>query len=172
MDVKQRQINRVHSYSTANIGTSSNSAFLAQLSMIVPSSSCAPVAQTNSSGSSSYTPTIHTGPMSKGVEENLALMNGLISCYNALITGELATPVLMNELDQIHPDDVEEIDISWYIGMAVFRAKKVTQRTGKNAWGVQGDRKMGLNKRKLRCYNCHKEGHIAREYTKHKAEYN
>ena len=141
--------------------------------MTAPTSSCAPVAQpqTYSAGTSSYVSTIHTGPMSKGVEENLAMMTGLIGCYNALVTGELALPVLMSELDQIHPDDVEEMDISWHIGMAVFRAKKFTQRTGKNAWGIGGDRKMGLNKSKLRCFNCHEEGHFAHECTKPKAEY-
>ena len=120
--------------------------------MTASSSSCAPIAQpqTYSAGTSSYVPTIHTGPMSKGVEENLAMMTGLIGCYNALVTGELAPPMLMSDLDQIHPDDVEEMDISWHMEMVVFRAKKFTQCTGKNAWGVQGDRKMGLNKSKLR----------------------
>ena len=121
MDVTQREINRAG----YNAGKSSNSAFAAQPSMIAPSqpssSSCSPVAQpqTYSAGTSSYVPTIHTGPMAKGVEENLAMMTGLIGCYNALVTGELAPPVLMSELDQIHPDDVEEMDISWHIGMAV-----------------------------------------------------
>ena len=43
---------------------------------------------------------------------------------------------MMSELDQIHPDDVEEMDISWHIGMAVFRAKKFTKHTGKNTWGI------------------------------------
>ena len=112
MDVTQREINRAG----YNAGKFTNSAFSAQSSMTASSSSCAPVAQTQtySAGTSSYTPSIHTGPMPKGVEENLALMTGLIGCYNALVTGELAPPVLMSDLDQIHPDDVEEMDISHY----------------------------------------------------------
>ena len=96
MDVKQREINRAG----YNVGTSSNSAFSAQPTITAPSSSCAPVVQPQvySAGTSSNVPTIHTGPMAKGVEENLAMMTGLISCYNALVTGELAPPVLMSEL--------------------------------------------------------------------------
>ena len=78
MDVTQRELNRA-SY---NVGSSSNSAFSAQPSIIAPSPSCAPVAksQVYSAGTSSNVPTIHTGPMAKGVEENMAMMTGLISC--------------------------------------------------------------------------------------------
>ena len=139
MDVTQREINGAG----YNAGRSSNSAFPAEPSMTAPSqpssSSYVPAVQqtqTFSAGTSSYSPVIHTGSMPKVVEENLALMTGLIGCYNALVTGELAPPVMLSELDQIHPDDVEEMDISWHIGMAVFRAKKFTQRTGKNTWGI------------------------------------
>ena len=135
VDDKQREINHVNSYSAANVGASTNSAFSAQPTMIAPSSSCASMAPSSSSSSSSSTQTPHAPAMAKGVEENLGLRVGLINCYNALVAGELAPPVMMGELDQIHPDDVEEMDISWHKAMAVFRAKKFTQRTGKNNCG-------------------------------------
>ena len=99
MDVTQWEINRA-SY---NAGKSSNSAFAAQPSIIAP-----PQPQTYSTGSSSSVPAIHTGQMARGVEENMGIMT--VNCYNAVVNGELPPPVLMSELDQIHPDDVEEMD--------------------------------------------------------------
>lgn len=90
----------------------------------------------------------------------MALMAGFINCYNAFVAGELVPPVMIGELDQIHPEDVEEMDISWQIAMTVFRAKKFTQRTRKNNWGVNVDKNVGFNKSKFRCYNCHESSHF------------
>ena len=99
-------------------------------------------------------------------------MDAFINCYNAFVAGELVPPVSIGELDQIHPDDVEEMDISWQIAMAVFRAKKFTQTKSMNNWGVNVDKMVGLNKIKLRCYTSHEPGHFALEYTKPRVEGN
>ena len=79
---------------------------------------------------------------------------------------------MIGELDQIHLKDVEEMDISWEIAMPVFRAKKFTQRIGKNNWGVNVDMKVGFNKSKPRYYNCHEAGHFSCECTKQRVENN
>ncbi|KAJ0542188.1 putative transcription factor interactor and regulator CCHC(Zn) family [Helianthus annuus] len=72
----------------------------------------------------------------------------------------------MDDLDQIHPDDLEEMDITWQMAMAAFRAKNFVRRTGRNKWdGLKftGPGKMPFE---LRCYNCHEPGHVARNCTK------
>ena len=59
-------------------------------------------------------------------------MVGFMNCYNSLLPGDLAPPIMVGELDQIHPEDVKEMDITWQIAIAMFREKKFTQHTGKN----------------------------------------
>ena len=102
---------------------------------------------------------------SKGKEgdENLVFAVGLVNCYNALVAGELPPQLSFTDLDQIHPEDVEEMDITWQIAMAVFRAKQFAKKTGKNNCGMSADKKVGFNKGKLRCFNCHEPGHFARD---------
>ena len=129
------------------------------------------MASPNSSASSSTTKsTLQTPVADKGAEENIAMTFGFMNCYNAFVASELIPPVMIGELDQIHHEDVEEMDISWKIAMAMFRAKKFTQQTGKNNWGVNMDKKVGFNKNKLRCYNRHKASHFACECTKPRVE--
>ncbi|KAJ0513456.1 putative transcription factor interactor and regulator CCHC(Zn) family [Helianthus annuus] len=72
----------------------------------------------------------------------------------------------MDDLDQIHPDDVEEMDFTWQMAMAAFRAKNFVRKTGRNKWNslsFTGSTKMPFE---LRCYNCHEPGHVARNCTK------
>ncbi|XP_076920193.1 uncharacterized protein LOC143581254 [Bidens hawaiensis] len=101
----------------------------------------------------------------KETQENIALMAGFMNCYHAFLAGDLVQPMAATEFDQIHPDDVEEMDISWQIAMVVFRAKKFTKRTGRNNWNMPNNQKVGFNKETLRCCNCHEPGHFARECT-------
>ena len=56
----------------------------------------------------------------------MEIMAGLVKCYSAFVAGELSPPLTIRDLEQIHLEDVEEMDISWHIAMAVFRAKKFT----------------------------------------------
>ncbi|KAF5821234.1 putative transcription factor interactor and regulator CCHC(Zn) family [Helianthus annuus] len=99
-------------------------------------------------------------------KENLDIAASVINCLNAFVAGKFDPPKWCgDDLHQIHPDDVEEMDITWQMAMAAFRATRFMKRTGKNRWGASftGASTVPF---KLRCYNCHEEGHYARNCTK------
>nr|GFB06117.1 hypothetical protein [Tanacetum cinerariifolium] len=62
----------------------------------------------------------------------------------------------------IDADDLEEMDLKWQMAMLTMRARKFLQKTGRNL-GVNGPTSMGFDMAKVECYNCHREGHFARE---------
>ncbi|GJV70541.1 putative ribonuclease H-like domain-containing protein [Tanacetum coccineum] len=65
------------------------------------------------------------------------------------------------DLEQINPDDLEEMDLQWEMAMLTIRARRFIKRTGKKL-DVNGQR-VGFDRTKVECYNCHKYGHFARE---------
>ncbi|GJU67702.1 putative ribonuclease H-like domain-containing protein [Tanacetum coccineum] len=72
------------------------------------------------------------------------------------------SPKLTREdLEQINPDDLEEMDLQWEMAMLTIRARRFIQRTDRKL-DVNGQR-VGFDKTKVECYNCHKYGHFARE---------
>ncbi|XP_052625893.1 uncharacterized protein LOC128132926 [Lactuca sativa] len=98
----------------------------------VPSQQTIPAPNVSAKVSSSNT---------KESDKNLALAIGLVNCYNAFVAGDLPPQLSFADLDQIHPEDVEEMDITWQIAMAVFRAKQFAKKTGKNNKAMNADKK-------------------------------
>ncbi|GJV58483.1 ribonuclease H-like domain-containing protein [Tanacetum coccineum] len=73
------------------------------------------------------------------------------------------SPQLVHEdLQQIHPDDMEEMDLRWQMAMLTMRARRFLKNTGRKLT-VNGNETIGFDKSKVECYNCHKRGHFARE---------
>ncbi|GKE84850.1 putative ribonuclease H-like domain-containing protein [Tanacetum coccineum] len=72
-------------------------------------------------------------------------------------------PQLDNEdLHQIHPDDLEEIDLRWNIAMSTMRARRFLQNTRRKL-DIANKERIVFDKSKVECFNCHKRGHFARE---------
>ncbi|GKD89640.1 ribonuclease H-like domain-containing protein, partial [Tanacetum coccineum] len=67
------------------------------------------------------------------------------------------------DLKQIDPDDLEEMDLKWQMAMLTMRARRFLKKTGRNL-GVNGSNTIGFDKTRVECYNCHRRGHFAREY--------
>ncbi|GJU30865.1 ribonuclease H-like domain-containing protein [Tanacetum coccineum] len=77
--------------------------------------------------------------------------------------GQPNSPQLDNEdLQQINPDDLEEMDLRWEMAMLTTRAKRFLKNTERKLT-VNGNETIGFDKSKVECYNCHKRGHFARE---------
>ncbi|GJV78995.1 ribonuclease H-like domain-containing protein [Tanacetum coccineum] len=81
----------------------------------------------------------------------------------AFFASQPNSPQLDNEdLQQIHPDDLEEMDLRWQMAMLTMRARRFLKNTGRKFF-VNGTETIGFDKSKVECYNCHKRGHFARE---------
>nr|GEU92070.1 ribonuclease H-like domain-containing protein [Tanacetum cinerariifolium] len=73
------------------------------------------------------------------------------------------SPQLDNEdLKQIDPDDLEEMDLKWQMAMLTMRARRFLKRTGRNL-GENGTYTIRFDMSKVECYNCHRRGHFSRE---------
>ncbi|GJU47506.1 ribonuclease H-like domain-containing protein [Tanacetum coccineum] len=66
------------------------------------------------------------------------------------------------DLQQIDPDDLEEMDLRWNIAMLTMRAKRFLKNTGRKL-DMTNKERIGYDKSKVECFNCHKKGHFARE---------
>nr|GEV64206.1 ribonuclease H-like domain-containing protein [Tanacetum cinerariifolium] len=66
------------------------------------------------------------------------------------------------DLEQIHEDDLEKIDLKWQLPLLSMRAKRFFQNTGKKIT-INGNDITGYDKSKVECFNCHKMGHFVRE---------
>ncbi|GJR51000.1 hypothetical protein Tco_1401521 [Tanacetum coccineum] len=81
----------------------------------------------------------------------------------AFFASQPNSPQLNNEdLQQIHPDDLEEMDLRWQMAMLTMRARRFLKNT-RRKFSVNGTETIGFDKSKVECYNYHKRGYFARE---------
>ncbi|GJW55250.1 ribonuclease H-like domain-containing protein [Tanacetum coccineum] len=81
----------------------------------------------------------------------------------AFFASQPNSPQLNNEdLQQIHPDDLEKMDLRWQMAMLTMRTRRFFKNT-RRKFSVNGTEIIGFDKSKVECYNCHKRGHFARE---------
>ncbi|GJW96767.1 ribonuclease H-like domain-containing protein [Tanacetum coccineum] len=81
----------------------------------------------------------------------------------AFFSSQSNNPQLANEdLQQLYPNDLEEMDLRWQMAMLTMRARRFLKNTGRRIT-VNDNESIGFDKFKVECYNCHKRGHFARE---------
>ncbi|GJT02962.1 hypothetical protein Tco_0824131 [Tanacetum coccineum] len=67
------------------------------------------------------------------------------------------------DLQQIHPDDLEEIDLKWNIAMLTMRARRFLKNTGRKL-DMANKERIRFDKSKVEYFNCHKRGHSVRDH--------
>ncbi|GJU38672.1 ribonuclease H-like domain-containing protein [Tanacetum coccineum] len=82
--------------------------------------------------------------------------------YAFLSTQPQGSQLVHEDLEQLHDDDLEEMDLKWNMALLSMRARKFYQRTGRKII-IDGSNTAGYDKSKVECFNCHKMGHFARE---------
>nr|GEV11087.1 hypothetical protein [Tanacetum cinerariifolium] len=98
---------------------------------------------------------------------NAASSLNIDNLSNAVICAFLAsqpnsTQLVNEDLEQIHPDNLGEMDLKWQMAMLTMRARRFLKNTGRKL-NLNGDDYVAFNKTKVECYNYHKRGHFARE---------
>ncbi|GJR72336.1 putative ribonuclease H-like domain-containing protein [Tanacetum coccineum] len=82
--------------------------------------------------------------------------------YAFMVENPNGSNLLQQDLEQIHEDDLEAIDLKWQLSLLSMRAKRYFQRTCKKIF-INANDTAGYDKSKVECFNCHKMGHFARE---------
>ncbi|GJY39935.1 ribonuclease H-like domain-containing protein [Tanacetum coccineum] len=65
-------------------------------------------------------------------------------------------------LEQIHEDDLEEMDLKWQLALLSMRTRRFFQKTGRKIT-INGSDTARYDKSKVGCFNFHKIGHFTRE---------
>ncbi|GJX50734.1 hypothetical protein Tco_0277579 [Tanacetum coccineum] len=90
--------------------------------------------------------------------------------YAYLATQPNGSQVVHEDLDQIHEDNLDEMDLKWQLALLNMKARKFYQKTGKKII-INGSDTVGYDKKKVECFN-YKLGHFARECRNPKSQEN
>ncbi|GKA87074.1 putative ribonuclease H-like domain-containing protein [Tanacetum coccineum] len=92
---------------------------------------------------------------------NINNLSDVVIC--SFFTSQTNSPQLAHEdLQQIHPDDLKEMDLRWQMAMLTMRARRFLKNTRRRLT-INNNENIDFDKSKVECYNCHKRGHFARE---------
>ncbi|GKC73295.1 ribonuclease H-like domain-containing protein [Tanacetum coccineum] len=84
------------------------------------------------------------------------------SATRVVNTTQGVNTAITQDLQQIYPDDLEELDMRWNIAMLTIRVRRFLKNTGRKL-DMANKERIGFDKSKVECFNCHKRGHFARE---------
>ncbi|GKE12196.1 hypothetical protein Tco_1415747 [Tanacetum coccineum] len=122
----------------------------------------------NNTSSSNEAVDVAHGVTTASTQVNTAYSTNIDNLSDVVICSFFASqpnspPLAHENMQQIHPDDIEEMDLRWQMAMLTMGARRFLKNTGRKLT-VNGNETIGFDKSKVECYNCHKRGHFAREY--------
>ncbi|GJZ93677.1 ribonuclease H-like domain-containing protein [Tanacetum coccineum] len=82
--------------------------------------------------------------------------------YAFMVKNPNGSNLLQQDLEQIHEDDLEAMDLKWQLSLLSMRAKRYYQKTGNKIF-INANDTVGYDKSKVECFNCHKMGNFSRE---------
>ncbi|GJV28880.1 putative ribonuclease H-like domain-containing protein [Tanacetum coccineum] len=138
-----------------SVGTSSGAQNLAF--MTAPSTSSTNDANTASPQVSTASPNVNTA----SPQVNTASFSDN-AVYAFMVENPNGSNLLHQDLEQIHKDDLEAMDLKWQLSLLSIRAKRYYQRIGKKIF-INANDTAGYDKSKVECFNCLKTGHFARK---------
>ncbi|GKA37992.1 ribonuclease H-like domain-containing protein [Tanacetum coccineum] len=104
-------------------------------------------------GTSSSSSSINTQNVAFVSSNNTSSTKGVVNtAHGATTVSTQATAINSTTID----------NLSDAIAMLTMRARRFLKNTGRK-FSVNGTETIGFNKSKVKCYNCHKRGHFARE---------
>ncbi|GJT09593.1 hypothetical protein Tco_0856635 [Tanacetum coccineum] len=121
----------------------------------------------NNTSSSNEVVNVAHGVTTASTQVNTAYSTNIDNLSDAVIYSFFASqpnsPQLTHEdLKQIHPNDIEEMDLRWQMAMLTMRARRFLKNIGRKLT-VNGNETISFDKSKVECYNCHKSRYFARE---------
>ncbi|GKA91529.1 ribonuclease H-like domain-containing protein, partial [Tanacetum coccineum] len=106
---------------------------------------------------------VNTASTHDAADSSTTIENLSDAVIYSFFASQPSIPQLDNEdLQQIHREDLEEIDLRWNIAMLTIRARRFLKNT-KRKMDMANKERIRFDKSKVECFNCHKRGHFARE---------
>ncbi|GJR76702.1 putative ribonuclease H-like domain-containing protein [Tanacetum coccineum] len=85
-----------------------------------------------------------------------------VNTANGVTNQPNGSQLVHEDLEQIHEDDLKEMDLKWQLALLSMRTRRFFQKTGRKITINRSDT-VGYDKSKVECFNCHKMEHFTRE---------